>query len=683
MRSLSRQPLILIVDDDPDFQDFADWLFGRLGYEVRLAAHPSEIVHVMGGRLPDVVLLDWQLGAIDGTTLIEKLKRQFPLATIVFATGHSSPEVAAAAIKLGAFDFLVKPLDEAKLTVTLAKAVEHHDLLVRLHQLEEEVSGAETGFEGLIGISPQMRTIYSIIRNVSPTNVNVLVCGESGTGKELVASAIHARSDRSARPFVPLNMASIPSELSEATLFGHEKGAFTGADRDRLGAVGEAIGGTLFLDEITEMPLGLQGKLLRFLQERTYRPVGGRMDLKADVRIVSATNRDPLQAVRDKLLREDLYYRLNVVPIVLPPLREREGDVSLLAHHFLGRFSQQFRKSFTGVDREALQYLEAYPWPGNVRELVHTIQRIVVLNHGEKIGTHMLPIELLRGCGTQTVAASPCPEGIEPSQPIEAMHVSPSHVVGEPLLVMDDFPFTTCDSIMPMEELERRSITRAISLCGSAQLAAQRLGISPATMGCRVLNADGTVQLTCGQYPSLWNLVLLSSGLFRCRWPRFLGKYQMLDWDRNSERDVETITGCYMFCRAEVVRAVGLLDESFFCYGEETDWCRRFTDAGAVLRFAPVGEMTHYGSLSSRQCNHRRDLMLTDGLIRLHRKHGGVVAAVLAWIILASFQVTRWAYWCLVAVVKRGTAASQRRDHFGSVVRDFVSLWPVGRSFAR
>ncbi|MFO1006181.1 MAG: sigma-54 dependent transcriptional regulator [Planctomycetaceae bacterium] len=482
MRSLSRLPLVLIVDDDPDFQDFADWLFGRLGYEVRLAAHPSVIPHVMGGRLPDVVLLDWQLGEIDGTTLIEKLKRQFPLATIVFATGHSSPEVAAAAIKLGAFDFLVKPLDEAKLTVTLAKAVEHHDLLVRLHQLEEEVSGAETGFEGLIGVSPQMRTIYSIIRNVSPTNVNVLICGESGTGKELVASAIHARSDRSARPFVPLNMASIPGELAEATLFGHEKGAFTGADRDRLGAVGEAIGGTLFLDEITEMPLGLQGKLLRFLQERTYRPVGGRMDLKADIRIVSATNRDPLQAVRDKAMREDLYYRLNVVPIVLPPLREREGDVSLLAHHFLTRFSQQFRKSFTGIDREALQYMEAYPWPGNVRELVHTIQRIVVLNNGEKVGTHVLPMDLVRGRGTQAEEVSPSSEVVETQRPMAVIHASRCEVVNEPPPVTDSFPFADCDSIMPMEELERRSITRAISLCGSAQLAAHRLGISPATI---------------------------------------------------------------------------------------------------------------------------------------------------------------------------------------------------------
>ena len=202
-------------------------------------------------------------------------------------------------------------------------------------------------------------------------------------------------------------------------------------------------------------------------------------------------------------------------------------------------------------------------------------------------------------------------------------------------------------------------------------------------LGCRVLNADGSVQLTCGRYPTLWNLVLLSSGLFRCSWPSFLGRYQMLDWDRNSEREVETITGCYMFCRSEAVRAIGPLDESFFCYGEETDWCKRFADAGWILRFSPVGEITHYGSLSSRQCNHRRDLMLTDGLIRLHRKHGGMLAAVLAWSILGSFQVTRWGFWFIVAVLGRGLAARKRRDHFGGVVRDFGSLWPVGGSFAR
>lgn len=478
--TLSRQPLVLVVDDDPDFQDLAGWMLGQLGYEVRPALTPAEIPDAMRGTAPQTILLDWQLGEIDGTTLIESLRRQYPLTPIIFATGYSSPEVAAAAIKLGAHDFLVKPLDEAKLTVTLAKAVEHHQLLTRLYQLEAGTGGSNLGYEGLIGVSPQMRTVYSIIRNVAPTDVNVLICGESGTGKELVAGAIHSTSDRAAGAYVPLNMASIPSELSEATLFGHEKGAFTGADRERLGAVGEAIGGTLFLDEITEMPLALQGKLLRFLQERTYRPVGGRKDLKADVRIISATNRDPIQAVRDKLLREDLYYRLNVVPIMLPPLREREGDVAILAHHFLTQCSQQYGKKLTGFDRDALRQLEAYHWPGNVRQLIHTIQRIVVLNDGDRIGTHMLPVDLLMANGFRNVPA--------PAAPIEPLVAVPSQAVPPPTTAIatapqsDTYPFEIKEDIISMEELEKRSISRAIALCGSALEAANRLAISPATI---------------------------------------------------------------------------------------------------------------------------------------------------------------------------------------------------------
>ncbi|MBS0262847.1 MAG: glycosyltransferase family 2 protein [Planctomycetes bacterium] len=201
-------------------------------------------------------------------------------------------------------------------------------------------------------------------------------------------------------------------------------------------------------------------------------------------------------------------------------------------------------------------------------------------------------------------------------------------------------------------------------------------------LGCRVLNGDRSVQLTCGGYPTLWNLFLLSSGLFRCKRPDIFSRYQMLNWDRNSERDVDTITGCYMFCRASAVAEVGLLDESFFCYGEETDWCKRFSDAGWILRFAPVGEIVHYGSLSSRQCNHRRDIMLTDGLIRLHLKHGGRVAAVAAWSILAGFQATRWAFWSVAAAFSRKEAAQKRRDHFLGVMRDFGGLWPVSRRFA-
>jgi two-component system repressor protein LuxO len=473
---LSGKPKILVIDDDSDFQEIAQWILNQLGYEAVAASEPSEIPIATRNQTPAAILLDWHLGAVDGTTLIESLRRQFPRAPIVFATAFSSPEVAAASIKLGAFDFLVKPLDQAKLTVTLAKAIEHHQLLDRLHQIETGQGEIDFGFEGLVGVSPQMRTVYSIIRNVAPTDVNVLICGESGTGKELIANAIHSRSDRSAGPFVPLNMASIPSELSEATLFGHEKGAFTGADRDRPGAVGEAAGGTLFLDEITEMPLALQGKLLRFLQERTYRPVGGRKDLRAEVRILSATNRDPLQAVQDKHLREDLYYRLNVVPISLPPLREREGDVSLLAHHFLTRFSQQYGKGFTGFDREALRVLEAYRWPGNVRQLVHAMQQIAVLHDGQSVNVGMLPVDVLRG--TARVEATPISPPLTPAPSVTA----PVAALPEASVGTDLFPFATRDDIISMEELERRSITRAIELCGTAVEAAARLGISPATI---------------------------------------------------------------------------------------------------------------------------------------------------------------------------------------------------------
>jgi DNA-binding NtrC family response regulator len=359
-----------------------------------------------------------------------------------------------------------------------------------LHHLE--LGSEEYGFEGLIGVSPQMRTVYSIIRSVAPTDVNVMICGESGTGKELVASAIHASSDRAAAPFVPLNMASIPAELAESTLFGHDKGAFTGADRGRVGAAGEAAGGTLFLDEITEMPMGLQAKLLRFLQERTYRPVGGLKDLKAESRIISATNRDPAAAVREKSLREDLFYRLNVVPILLPPLREREGDIGLLANYVLRSFAKQYGKRFQGIDDSALRLLEAYNWPGNVRQLIHLMQRVVILNDGELLAAHMLPDELFR--------ESPTPVSVEPLEAMATARVQPiaesSIPAGKaPAIATGPFYFATKEDIIPLEAIERRAISQAIELCGgSAYEAARLLGISSATIYRKIklfgLNAD-------------------------------------------------------------------------------------------------------------------------------------------------------------------------------------------------
>ena len=472
VKSLS-QNLILVIDDDPDFQAFVGWKLESLGYAVCAAYHPSEIDEVLGGRLPQAIILDWQLGDTDGTKLIGELRQEFPLSSVVFVTGFSTPDVAAAAIKLGAVDFLTKPLDEAKLAVTLATWCETHELRQRLRDLERG-EGESALFEGMIGVSPQMRTVFSIIRNVAPTDVNVMICGESGTGKELAATAIHHCSDRATGPFVAQNMASIPADLAEATLFGHEKGAFTGADRERQGAVGEAAGGTLFLDEITEMPLALQGKLLRFLQERTYRPVGGRKELKSDVRIISATNRDPLAAVHERHLREDLYYRLNVVPLILPPLRERDGDMPLLVNHLLRRFSKQYHKKFTSVESDAMQQLKTYAWPGNVRQLIHLLQRVVILNDGDSLTARMLPPELFQYTVSEPSFRRPA-ETATVADPVASSEISRD--LERAFLGSDD------TEIVRLDELERRAIERAIRICdGSAYEAARKLGISSATI---------------------------------------------------------------------------------------------------------------------------------------------------------------------------------------------------------
>lgn len=474
--------LVLVIDDDPDFHRLVEFMLGQQGYDVLCVTHPQELSRHRKAESVKIILLDWQLGDVDGTTMISPLRRRYPMSPVIFVTRHSSTEIAAASIKLGAFDFLTKPLDSGKLMVTLAKAKEHYDLLEQLHKLERGAD--EVSFENLVGTSPQMQTVYCTIRNVAPTDVNVMICGESGTGKELVAAAVHQRSDRKNGRFVPINMASIPADLAESTLFGHEKGAFTGADKKRPGAIGEAAGGTLFLDEITEMPIELQSKMLRFLQERVYRPVGGSRDLKADARIISATNREPARAVAEKRLREDLFYRLNVVPIILPALREREGDIPLLATDALHRFAKQYGKNFNSIEPSALDALEEYAWPGNVRQLVHVIQRAVVLNEGETLEMRMLPPEVMRSTDAlgSDMLFPPQVERNSPASPPPTEHQS------EVTSVTSSFDQPTSKGeIVPLEELERTAIAQALELCdGSAYEAASRLGISTATMYRRI-----------------------------------------------------------------------------------------------------------------------------------------------------------------------------------------------------
>lgn len=460
----SANTFLLVIDDDPSFHEVATFLLSRYGYRIECAAQwPCDVKSP-----PSVVLLDRNLNDVDGLTLLPAIARQWPDTPVVLVTAERSVDSVVKSIKAGAFDFVAKPLDESRLVATIAKAVEHHRLLARCHALESE-RVVETEFEGLIGRSPQMQTVFRTIRNVAPTDVSVMISGESGTGKELAARAIHQRSDRAIGPFVAVNMAGLPAELVESTLFGHERGSFTGAEKLQVGLVEEAAGGTLFLDEITEMPIELQPKLLRFLQERTFRRVGGTKDLNANVRVISATNRDPLLAVREGRLRADLYYRINVVPLHLPPLRERDGDVVVLANHFLRLYKTEYKKAFESFDREALDKLEAGLWPGNVRQLSHTIERAVILNQGHEITAGMIQNEAV---DTEAVLSGG-----------NASILTQDSSSGRPTGV----DLSAHREIIPLEELERRAISQALEFCnGSPVEAARRLGMSTATIYRRI-----------------------------------------------------------------------------------------------------------------------------------------------------------------------------------------------------
>jgi len=448
---------VLVVDDDPVFVKLAELLLRRRGLAAATATSLDGAIEAIEAHPPSAVLLDWQLGDQDGVDAIPTLRRLAPTVPVVLVTANSSTDLAIRAIRNGAFDFIVKPLEEARFVATILKAIEHHELEEKLRSLETDES--EVSFEGLIGASPEMQTLFEIIRNVAPTEASVMIQGESGTGKELVARAIHRLSARSKAPFVALNMAAIPEDLVESTLFGHERGAFTGADRRRIGACEEANGGTLFLDEIGEMPIDLQGKLLRFLQERVYRRVGADRDIAAEVRVVSATNRDPLIEVREGRMRSDLYYRLHVVPIELPPLRDRRGDVALLATNALMESASRHGKPFDSIDPAALERLARAPWPGNVRQLYHLIERCVVLSRGPVLTCEMLPPDLEGS--SESIAT-----GYEEQKSDAEQELTEGGQI-----------------VFPLAELEKRAIEHALRVCkGSATEAARLLGVSAATV---------------------------------------------------------------------------------------------------------------------------------------------------------------------------------------------------------
>mgnify|MGYP001587887371 FL=1 len=382
---------VLILDDEPDMVENCTRILRRAGLKCLTATDPKEGLALVERERPDVLLTDLKMPGMDGLEVLRRARELDPTLPVIMITAFATIESAVEAIKEGAFDYLPKNFSVDQLTVTVERALKQRLLHEENRNLREQLQEA-FGLENLVGRSPLMVQVFELIKKAARSEANILVMGESGTGKELVARAVHANSPRAGHPFIPVDCASLPENLLESELFGHEKGAFTGAIRTKFGLMETADGGTLFLDEIAELPLGLQVKLLRALQERQIRRVGGTSVMDVDVRLVSATNRDLREAVAKGQFREELYYRVNVIEIRLPPLRDRLGDLKLLAHAFLKKYGQG---RFSGFDGDTLAVLEAYAWPGNVRELQNIIERACALADGERITTLDLPEHIL------------------------------------------------------------------------------------------------------------------------------------------------------------------------------------------------------------------------------------------------------------------------------------------------
>ena len=386
---------ILIVDDERVHRFMLRSLFAEWGWDAEEADDGTTAVAAVEQGPWDVILMDVRMTAMDGMEALKRIHALNPAIPVVIMTAYSSVDSAVAAIKQGAHDYLTKPLDFDRLRTTLEVAMGHR-------QQEETVEepGQPFGDDGrIIGSSAPMVALWDLIVHVAPTEATVLINGESGTGKELVASALHHKSLRSSGPFVKVNCAALAETLLESELFGHERGAFTGADRRREGRFVQAHGGTLFLDEIGETSPAMQAKLLRVLQEHELQRVGGQETIRVDVRIIVATNRDLEEEVAAGRFREDLYYRLNVVELEVPPLRDRHGDIPLLATYFLRRFADKNNRAVSGITPECMDILNRYPWPGNVRELEHCIERGVILMRGDYLDVNALPLAVQRWAG--------------------------------------------------------------------------------------------------------------------------------------------------------------------------------------------------------------------------------------------------------------------------------------------
>ncbi|PYR35687.1 MAG: hypothetical protein DMF89_07870 [Acidobacteria bacterium] len=410
--STSRKGTILVVDDEEIMREILETLLTREGYEVRLAASGQEGLDLARALPFDAAIVDIMMPGLNGIEALEELKRIDEDLSVIIITAYGSIESAISAMKSGAFDYITKPFKNEEVLVVVSNALERRRLVHENRNLRQNIQERYHKFANIIGRSPRMRQVFDLIIQAAPSRSTILIQGESGTGKELVARAVHANSSRADRSFVGVNSGNLPPELLESTLFGHVTGAFTGALYPKTGLFDLADKGSIFFDEIGNVPLETQAKLLRVIQERDFMRLGGMEAIRVDVRIIAATNRDLHHMMEERAFREDLFYRLHVISIQLPPLRDRKDDIPLLAQHFLCKYGEENHKTGLELTPEALSLLTDYDWPGNIRELENVIERAVVLTSGPRIGAELVPDQVRRGSNFQMPSFVVPPEGI-------------------------------------------------------------------------------------------------------------------------------------------------------------------------------------------------------------------------------------------------------------------------------
>jgi DNA-binding NtrC family response regulator len=437
---------ILIVDDELNMRLVLQAMLRKDGYEVAAASDGLQALDILKAGPIDVVVTDLKMPKLDGLGLLEIMIRDYPATPVIMITAHGTVATAVDALKKGAFDYISKPFDQDDLKDVIQKAIRTR----RLNENETLLDPNDIDRYGIIGAGPCMTQVFDTMQRVAPTTTTVLLTGETGTGKELIAHAIHRNSPRKNNPFIKINCAAIPENLMESELFGYEKGAFTGAATKKQGRFELAHKGTLFLDEIGELPKDMQVKLLSVIQEQCFERVGGLQTIKVDVRLITATNRNLLQHVRDGHFREDLFYRLNVVPMHLPPLRERREDIPALTHYFVEKFNKKLGRAVKGMDELVRGLLLQYDWPGNIRELENLVERVILLARAEYVSVDDLPAEMKTGVESKLSIAADMPQ-----------------------MPFKDFVKTS------MEDVERKMILNTLEECGhNVTRAAQQLGLS-------------------------------------------------------------------------------------------------------------------------------------------------------------------------------------------------------------